>query len=104
MALSRERIMQLMQESLGHIQSIGLLEDTVVIDGETLLLGRGSVLDSLNLVAFISDIEERLNAETHRDLFLVLNDIHAFNADDPHLSVDTLVQHIVSLTGEAEKV
>lgn len=99
MAVSRERVMQLLQESLGHIHRSGLLEHAVVVDGETVLLGTGSVLDSLIFVSFITDVEERLNAETQKDLVLVLNEINTFNSDDPHLSVDTLVRHIVSLTG-----
>jgi len=103
MALSRERIMQLVQLSLGHIQQIGLLERTVLMNADTVLLGTDSVLDSLNFVAFISDIEDRLHAEINQDLFLVLNDIDTFNSEDPHLSVDTLVQHIVSLTKGLEK-
>lgn len=104
MAVSRERIMQLVQESLRHIQSTGLLERTVLMNADTVLLGTDSVLDSLNFVAFITDMEERLNAETHQDLFLVLNDIQTFNSDDPHLSIDTLVQHILSLTEQTEKL
>ena len=99
MAVSRERAMQLMQESLSSLHRSGLLEREVVVHGNTVLLGTGSALDSLGFVTFMTNMEDRLNAETNQELFLILNDIHMFNANNPHLSADSLAQYIVRLTG-----
>ena len=97
MTASRERILQLLQKSIDHLQHSGMLEQPVVIDDNTVLLGSDAALDSLVFVAFITDVEERLNAETGRDLVLVLKDIPDFDSDEPNLPVDTLVRHLILL-------
>lgn len=100
--VSKERALQLMQDSLSSLRRVGLLEQEVSLHGDTVLLGTGSPLDSIALVTFVTDLEDRLSRETNQEFYLVFNEIHEFNADNPFLSVDTLVQYIVKLTGEQE--
>ena len=67
---------------------------------DTVLLGTGSALDSVAFVTFVADLEERLARETGLELYVVLDDIHEFNANAPSLSADALARYIVDRTGE----
>jgi acyl carrier protein len=87
----------LIQESIRGLRRAGLLERDLVVDESTVLLGIGSELDSVAFVTLISDLEERLARETGMDLFLVLDDLHEFNGEDPSLTVRTLAPYLVEL-------
>ena len=98
--VSKERALQLMQDSLSSLRRVGLLEQEVSLHGDIVLLGTGSPLDSIALVTFITDLEDRLNQGTNQEIYLVLNEIHEFSADEPYLSAGVLAEYIVKLTGE----
>jgi acyl carrier protein len=61
----------------------------------------GSELDSVAFVTLISDLEERLSRETGTDLFLVLDELHEFNGEDPSLTVRTLAPYLVELAARS---
>jgi len=93
-----KRILQLMQDSFNSMQRSGMFEDAVVVNSDTVILGSGSSLDSIGFVTFVSDMEERVSAETGQELYLVLTEIHEFNADQAFLSAGTLAQYIDKIT------
>lgn len=92
-----ERAILLIQSSISSLRRSGLIDDDVVVADETVLLGTSSPLDSMAFVAFVTDLEDRLQRETGRDLSLVLSSIHDFNADAPALRADALAKYIVKL-------
>jgi IMP cyclohydrolase len=96
--ISEKDATRLVQDTYNSLHRVGLIENSVTVTGDTIVLGNGSILDSIAFVTFITDLEDRLTRETKKDVFLVLNEIHEFNADNPYLSVDTLVKYIVSIT------
>lgn len=98
--ISQEYAVQLIRDSLSSLRRSGLLEQDVVVQADTVLLGTGSPLDSMAFVTFWIDLEDRLNRETDQDsqLVLLLNEIHEFNVDNAHLTADMLAQYIVELT------
>ena len=66
----------------------------------TILLGKGSKLDSLGLVNFIVSLEE--NLEDNLDLELTLADQRAMNQDSsPFSSVKSLSEYILKLATES---
>ena len=89
---------KLMQESFDSLQRSGILEGAIVVNSDTVILGTGSFLNSLGFVTFISDMEERVSAVTGQEHYLVLTEIHEFNADKAFLSVGTLAQYIEKIT------
>jgi hypothetical protein len=89
---------RLMQESLDSMQRSGVLDGVVVVNSDTVILGTGSFLNSLGFVTFISDMEERMSAETGQEHYLVLTEIHEFNADQAFLSAGKLAQYIEKIT------
>jgi acyl carrier protein len=99
--ITHDRSVELIQESIRALRRAGLLEHDLVIDDSTVLLGMGSELDSVAFVTLISDLEDRLARETGKDLFLVLDDLHDFNGEDPSLTVRTLAPYLVELAGRS---
>ncbi|MEO7295109.1 MAG: hypothetical protein ABIZ57_03115 [Candidatus Limnocylindria bacterium] len=95
--ITHERSVAMIQESIHGLRKAGLLEHDLKIDESTVLLGMGSALDSIAFVTLISDLEDRLSRETDRDHFLVLDDIHEFNGDEPSLTVRTLAPYLVEI-------
>ncbi len=100
--VSHERALQLMQDSMSSLKRAGLVEQEVTVRGDTPLLGIGTTLDSIAFVAFVTDLEDRLNQETGQGVFLVLNDIQDFNPNNVQLSADILARYIVRLTKEQD--
>lgn len=90
--------MQLMQDTFASMQRSGMLQERIIIHPETVILGVGSTLDSLGFVTFISDLEERVSEAANTEVFLVLTEIHDFNADQAVLSASVLARYIESIT------
>lgn len=97
--ITNERSIELIQETVQGLRRAGLLDNNLLVDDSTVLLGVGSELDSVAFVTLVSDLEERLSRETGTELFLVLDDLHEFNSDNPSLTVRTLAPYLVELTG-----
>ncbi len=87
-----------MQECFDSLNRSGMLKQAIAVDATTVILGTSSSLDSLGFVTFISDLEERVSAETGQEYYLVLTEIHEFNADQAFLSAGTLAQYIEKIT------
>lgn len=96
--MSNERALAIIQETLDGLHRSGLVQNRIAVEGSTVILGAGSPLDSLGFVTFVADLEERLNQESSRELSLVLNELHEFNAQVPYLSAETVAKYMVSLT------
>jgi len=97
--VERVKSLQLMQDTIDSMQRSGMMEETIVINPDTVILGTGSSLDSLGFVTFISDLEERISAETGVEHYLILTDIHEANADQGFLSAGGLAAYIEKITG-----
>ena len=98
--LSYERALQLLQDSLASLHRSGLLETDLRLTDDTVLLGTGSLLDSIAFVTFVTDVEERLGRATNQELYLILTDIHEFNTDSVSLSAGALARYLVKLAQE----
>lgn len=97
--IDNESALQLMQETFDSMQRSGMLEDAVVVKFDTVILGSGSLLDSLGFVTFISELEERVSDTVDQEHYLILTDIQDFNAEKSFLSAGTLAQYVVKITG-----
>jgi len=97
--MDAKRALQLMQDSVDSMQRSGMMEETIKITPDTIVLGTGSSLDSLGFVTFISDLEERISAESGKEYFLILTEIHEANADQAFLSAGVLAEYVQKITG-----
>lgn len=84
----------LIKESFTSLKRSKFIESDVEMNKNTVLLGQNSVLDSMSFVNFITDLEDRIVDHTGEEFFLVLNNLHEFNEDNPHLNVETLVNYL----------
>jgi len=98
MAISNELANKLIQDSLNSLHKSGLIEQAIVIQDDTVLLGTGTVLDSLSFVTFITELEDRLSQASGTEIYLVLQDVNEFNTDNPYSTVGTLSRHLVNIT------
>jgi hypothetical protein len=97
--MEKSRVLRLMQESFDSMQRAGLLASAVVLSLDTTLLGSSVSLDSLGFVTFISDMEERISAETGREHYIILSDIQeGLGAESSSLTVGTLAEYIEKIT------
>lgn len=99
--MTYKKTFEMICESFNSLQRSRVIDDSVVVSPDTVILGTGSELDSLGFVSFISDLEERLSVAAAEDIYLVLNDIHDFNGDNPCLTIDTLARFVVKMTQDS---
>ena len=98
--MNYEKTYELICDTLTSLQRSGMLEEAIVVNPDTVILGSGSSLDSLGFVTFISDLEERVSAEENQEYYLILTEIHEFNAEQAFLSAGTLARYVEKITAE----
>jgi hypothetical protein len=99
--ISEQRALELMQDSITGLRRAGMIDADLTVDRDTPLLGTGSQLDSMAFVTFITELEDRVARETGDEVFIVLDEVHEFNADTPYLAASTLAEYIHRLTSQA---
>lgn len=88
----------LMENIFESMQRSGTILDSTKFSANTVILGSGSVLDSLGFVTFISDLEERLCDELDKEIYLVYHEIEEFNVGSQFLSANAMAQYIESIS------
>ena len=96
--MTEQRALELIVASLGKLKKAKMLEPDEKLNGETILLGAGSPLDSIGFVTFVTDLEESISSEAKKDLYLVLNEINEFNINQPQLCLGALAKYCVKLS------
>ncbi len=95
----KEKINNIIYEVLEEINEELNLTELKNPNGQTKLFGGNGVLDSLSLVLFITDLEERISDEFDKEI--VLADEKAMGARvSPFRNVQSLSSHIENLLGE----
>lgn len=94
--LDRETLAALVTECLAEILNDKGVELSEPLGAETRLIGRRSPLDSMDLVALIVEVEQRLAEDF--SLPVVLADDAAMSRErSPFLSIGTLVEYVQEL-------
>lgn len=96
--LERTAILDLLQESMQSLRRSGIIEAEVDVDPGTVLLGDGSSLDSMGFVTFVTDVEERLNRATGKDLYIVLTELEERYPGAAALSAEMFADYLVALS------
>ncbi len=95
--LTKAEVMQLMQESLDGLKRSGMIETAMPINDDAVIFGQQSSLDSMGFVTFVTDVEERLNRKTGKDLYIVLTDLEEKYPNAPQLSGAMFADYLISL-------
>lgn len=100
--MNEQHAKSLIRASLDKLKNNDMLDKAQKFTDDMILLGVGSPLDSIGFVTFVTDLEERISTEANKDLYLVLNEIHEFNINQPHLNIGHLAKYIVQLSEGAK--
>jgi len=100
MELKRGTVLESIRRSLTALNAERDPGDQIPIAEDTPLLGGESQLDSLAFVAFVADLEERLYADTGREIVLV-GELDATESQ-PFRNVAALADRIVEMAAGSE--
>lgn len=95
--MDKKIIQQVIQESFDSLWNSEMIPEKILVSDDTLIIGKGSVLDSIAFITLFSDIEDRLSEQTGSEIFLVLGDIHEYNESRNALNVRTLLDYIETI-------
>lgn len=95
--MEQQQVFQLIQESTDSLYNSGLIPEKVTVFNDTVLLGKGSILDSVAFITLFSEIEDRLSEKTGKEIFIDFAQLHDFNSDKSMLNVSTLADYIIKL-------
>lgn len=93
--ISYEDAIQLIQESYDSMYRSGMINTKVTITDDTQILGNSPVLDSLGFVTLFTDLEDRIERKTNKEIYLVLDEIIDFDINSPYLSARMITNYIV---------
>jgi hypothetical protein len=92
--ITNENTYKLINECVDSLIRSGSIDPIENFSRDTVILGGGSVLDSISFVTFITEVEDRIQSETGEEFYLVLNEIDAFNINNPNLTIGGLSDYI----------
>jgi len=92
--ITNENTYKLINECVDSLIRSGSIDPIENFSRDTVILGGGSVLDSISFVTFITEVEDRIKSETGEEFYLVLNEIDAFNINNPNLTIGGLSDYI----------
>lgn len=92
--ITKENAYKLITECIESLVRSDSMEPIEEVSIDTVILGTGSVMDSISFVTFITEVEDRIQSETGEEFYLVLNEIDAFNINNPNLTLGSLAEYI----------
>lgn len=93
--MEEQQVMSIFQDSTDSLFRSELIPEKIKIDKDTVLLGKGSVLDSVAFITLFSEIEDRLMQKTGSEVIIDYNQLHEFNTDKSVLRADILCEFIL---------
>lgn len=93
--LSTQQVKDLVLDSIVAVNEEKQGDDKIPVSPDTVLLGSGSLLDSLDFILLVTNLEERLHSHTGRDIELS-SGLQSFNDQNPFRTVATLSEHIAT--------
>ena len=95
--MTRNDAVKMMSEVLEGLRRSEMAEAGVPLDESTVLIGPGSVLDSVGFVTFVAEMEDRLNTDRAEPIELILTDIWEFKSENPSLTAGILADYCARL-------
>jgi len=94
--LSKQDVSVLVQQSIDGLNEEKGEGKKIPVADDTVLLGSGTMLDSLDFIVIVTDIEERLFASTGQTIHLAI-DLDAPEDSNPFRDVGVLSEHIATM-------
>lgn len=92
--LTEADILNLMQACADELVRGKIFSENITIAPETVLLGDASPLDSIGFVTFVSEIENRINDDTGKDLSISLMEVDGLDENNPQMTAGKLAAYI----------
>ena len=93
--LTTQQVKDLVLDSIVAVNEEKQGGEKIPVSLDTVLLGSGSPLDSLDFILLVTNIEERLHSQTGREIELS-PDLQSFEDYNPFRTVTTLCEHIAT--------
>ena len=100
--LTKQQANEMVLESLVALNEEKEEGEKIPVSADTVLLGTGTGLDSLDLIFVITNIEDRLYDLGNREIQLAA-DAQSFEGDHPFRTVATLGEHIAAIMQSGAK-
>ena len=94
--LSMQQIRGIVNDSLNAINEEKAEGSKIPISDDTVLLGTGTLLDSLDFVLLVTNVEEGLQNLTGQEVAIGA-DLQSFEEENPFRTVATLSNHIETI-------
>lgn len=98
--LTQEHIISFLQKTMDGLFESGIVENKIAISPETLLIGDGATLDSVGFITLLSEIEEKVNSYTNKDIYIVFTDIQERNSNSNSLNVKMLSDYLIDIANK----
>lgn len=98
--ISEARVKELVIQTLEILQSDGQIDDDLVLDDNTRVIGMGSKMDSMSFIEFLVGLENAIGREAGEDFILVMHKVHDLNEGKPNLIVKDLAKYIALVVRE----
>ena len=98
--MEKDQILGLLRESVRSLRRSGIIEVDMEVAADTVLLGTGSSLDSMGFVTFVTDVEERLNRATGKDLYIVLTELEELYPGSAQLTASMFADYLLQLSAQ----
>ena len=100
--MNKEEIFDVVKEVFAGLENAGLIEKHVDIEKNSVLIGNDAVLDSIAFVTLFTDLEDRLSEITGNDVYILVDEVHAFNPEKTFLTVGVLVDYLEHMLAESK--
>ena len=77
--VTEQQIKKIIFESLNAIIDSKMVPKSFEVNDDTVLIGMGGNLDSVSFVAFVTDVEEKIEEEIDQEFVIKLQEIHDLN-------------------------
>ncbi len=95
----KDQIREILKESVDELNEQLDDEKKILFSEDVRLIGKKSLLDSMDFVTLITIIEERISDQMDRDIRIVSD--KAFSMErSPFYSIGTLIDYVTELVGE----
>ena len=98
--MNKEEIFDVVKDIFSGLEDAGLIENHVDIDKNSVLIGNDAVLDSIAFVTLFTDLEDRLSEITGKEVYILVDEVHAFNPEKTFLTVGVLVNYLEQMLAE----
>jgi acyl carrier protein len=88
----------LVESCIESLKRAGTISNSINIQPDTVVLGKDSNFDSIGFITLITDIENKLEQNLGREVYIVLDEIDGFNANNPSLTISSLIEYIKKIS------